>query len=76
MKSNASPDPWKAFELLQQLTLENLWLKGLPPLGPAFSRSRIYTLNVVVQLMMVKRLWPSASKTAHTDSESSVGADH
>lgn len=52
----ASPNPEKALELFEQLTAKDSWLSSLRPSGRAFSRTRIYTLGVVIRLMMVQRL--------------------
>ena len=52
----ASPNPEKALELFEQLTAKDSWLSSLRPAGRAFSRTRIYTLGVVIRLMIVQRL--------------------
>ncbi len=51
-----SPDPQQALELFQQLTENSPWMRKLRPKGPAFSRTRIYTLSVVLRLMILQRL--------------------
>jgi hypothetical protein len=56
MNGNTSPNPQQALDLLQRLTVDDGWLRKLRPEGPAFSRCRIYTLGVVIQLMILQRL--------------------
>lgn len=56
MGNDTSRNPQKALELFEQLTTKDSWLNSLRPAGKAFSRTRIYTLGVVIRLMILQRL--------------------
>ena len=56
MSPSISPNPLEVLKVFQKMAAEDTWLRKLCPAGPAFSRRRIYTLGVVLQLMILQRL--------------------
>lgn len=56
METSTSPSAEKVLELFEQMAAKDSWLSKLRPAGAAFSRTRIYTLGVVIRLMILQRL--------------------
>lgn len=57
MQTERSPEPRKVLKLFDDLVSKESFLAGLRPPGPAFCRTRIYTLAVVVRLMLLQRVF-------------------
>lgn len=55
------PHPRRVLELFERLSENSEVWQSMRPKGPAFSRRRIYTLDVVVRLMMLQRLVPGGT---------------
>jgi hypothetical protein len=56
MQTYTSPSAQKVLDLFEQMAAKDSWLSKLRPQGAAFSRTRIYTLGVVIRLMILQRL--------------------
>jgi hypothetical protein len=57
MRHQTFLEPRKVLHVLDELTADRALLQALGSPGPAFCRTRIYTLAVVVRLMLLQRLF-------------------
>lgn len=55
------PHPRLVLELFERLSENSDFWRSLKPRGPAFSRRRVYTLEVVVRLMILQWLLPGGT---------------